>query len=82
MDDRLLRLELHASTVDLLGSLLSAVEAMSEGVEDVAPILSKAVELLRLADRERWRETSEMGQIKAAARARYEEFKRSNPRTR
>jgi hypothetical protein len=31
MDDPLLRVELHASTVDLFHALLSALEAMSEG---------------------------------------------------
>jgi hypothetical protein len=31
MDDPLLTLELHASTIDLLRALLSALEAMSEG---------------------------------------------------
>jgi hypothetical protein len=52
------------------------------GADDVAPILSKAVELLTLADRERGKETSEMGQIKAAAKAWYEDFKENNPRAR
>jgi hypothetical protein len=52
------------------------------GVEDVAPILSKAVELLSIADRERGKETSQMGQLKAATRAWFEDFKRNDPRAR
>ena len=52
------------------------------GADDVAPILSKAVELLVLADRERENAISQMRHIEAAAKAWYKDFKRNDPRAR
>jgi hypothetical protein len=43
MDDPLIRLELHASTVDLLHALLSALEAMSEGKAPALTVDQRAI---------------------------------------